>query len=51
MNFIFLQTLRDTFFKTEDEREKVCAKVAPNLLRFQDALKNAILYRDIMFEF
>ena len=43
--------LRNTFFKMEDERDLVCAKVAPNTLRFQDALKKAILYRDIMFDF
>ena len=43
--------LRDTFFKTGDERDWVCAKSSPNHLRFSDALKNAILCGDITFDF
>ena len=46
-----LKFLRDTFFKTEDERDYVCAKVSPNPLRFQDVFKNVILCRDIMYDF
>ena len=45
------ESLRDIFFKMGDERDKVCAKIAPNPLRFQDALKNVILFRDIKFDF
>ena len=52
--FLFLGSilsLRDTFFKTRDERDWVCAKSSPNHLRFSDALKNAILCEDIIFHF
>ena len=43
--------LRDTFFKTRDERDWVCAKSSPNHLRFSDVLKNAILCGGIRFNF
>ena len=46
-----MYSLRDTFFKTKDERNQVCAKVAPNPLRFQDTLKNVIPCRYNIFDF
>ena len=44
-------SLRDTLFKTGDEKNFVWTKVAPNPSRIHKTTKNMILYKNLMFIF